>query len=116
MLRLSKILLESRSARSKILAVKLACSLEPPLGLNYRVCIPGYGGQVQACSKLARLARKLWLAKLARSLDSPLGLNTNVLLKKKPEITLLSSLGNERFHFDFNSVLNEIVPLYMKSI
>ena len=37
MLRPSEILLETRSARSKILAVKLARSLEAPLGLNYRV-------------------------------------------------------------------------------
>ena len=36
-LRPSEILLETRSARSKILAVKLARSLEALLGLNYRV-------------------------------------------------------------------------------
>ena len=71
-LRPSEILLEIRSARSKILAVKLAC---------WKLCSVstiGYGDQVQACSKLARLARKFWLAKLAGSLDSQFSLNTRI--------------------------------------
>ena len=72
-LRPSEILLETRSARSKIWVLKLARSLEPLLGLSYRD-----GDQVQVCSKFARLARKFWVLKLARSLEPPLGLSTNL--------------------------------------
>ena len=60
-LRPSEILLETRSARLKVWMLKLARSLEPPLGLSYR-----YGDQVYVCSKFARLARKFWVLKLAR--------------------------------------------------
>ena len=56
-LRLGEILIETRSARSKILAVKLAHSLK-----LRSVSTIGDGDQVQACSKLARLTQKFWLS------------------------------------------------------
>ena len=73
-LRPSEILLETHSARSKILGVKLARSLEATLGLNYR------GWRSSSSMLETRSARSIILAlKLARSLDSPLGLNTSLL-------------------------------------
>ena len=62
--RLSEILLETRSARSKILAVKLARSLK-----LRSVSTIGDGDQVQACSKVeTRSARSKIMAFKTRSL------------------------------------------------
>ena len=61
-LRPSKILLETCSARSKILAVKLARSLEAPLGLNYR------GWRSSSSMLETRSARSKILAFKTRSL------------------------------------------------
>ena len=62
-LRSSEILIETCSARLKILAVKLARSLEAPLGLNYR------GWRSSSSMLETRSARsKILACKLARSI------------------------------------------------
>ena len=82
MQRLSEILLEIRSAHSKILMLKLACSLAL-LDLCYL-----YGDQVYVGLKFARLAQKFWLIKLARSLEPPLGFSTKLITSLPRKIFL----------------------------